>query len=77
MTCFGEAKFILGMDIVKNREDGTISISQEQYIKEILEKYDMLDSTPSKIPMAPTHYRDGEVASDHRNTRLSVPSSGQ
>jgi hypothetical protein len=32
MTDFGEAKFILKMDIVKNREVGTInSLSQEQY----------------------------------------------
>jgi hypothetical protein len=25
----------------------------------------MLDITPSKVPMVPTHYRDGEVAYDH------------
>jgi hypothetical protein len=68
---FGEAKFILGMDIVKNKEAGTISLSQEQYIKEILEKYGMLDITPSKVPMAPTHYRDGEVASDHDKVALT------
>jgi hypothetical protein len=41
----------------------------------------MLDNTPSKVRMAPTHYRDGEVASDygkvgHRNARPSVVSSG-
>jgi hypothetical protein len=29
MTDFGEAKFILGMDIIRNREAGTISLSQE------------------------------------------------
>ena len=73
MTHFGEAKFILGMDIVRNREAGTISLSQEQYTKEILEKYGMLDSTPSKISMAPTHYRDGEVASDQDKEALSPP----
>jgi hypothetical protein len=38
MTDFGEAKFILGMNIVRNKEAGTISLSQEQYTKEILEK---------------------------------------
>jgi hypothetical protein len=63
VTDFGDAKSILGMDTIMNREAGTISLSHEQYRKEILEKYDMLDSTPSKVPMAPTHYRDGEVAS--------------
>jgi hypothetical protein len=30
-----------------------------------MEKYGMLDTTPSKVPMVPTDYRDGEVASDH------------
>jgi hypothetical protein len=38
MTDFGEAKFILGMDIVRNIEAGTTNLSQEQYMKEILEK---------------------------------------
>jgi hypothetical protein len=71
MTDFGEAKFILGMDIIKNTEAGTISLSQEQCTKEIFEKYGMLDSTPSKVPMAPTHYRDGEVASDHDKMALT------
>jgi hypothetical protein len=71
MTDFGEAKFIVRMDIVNNIEEGTISLPLELYIKEILEKYNMLDMTPSKVPMAPTHYRDGEVVSDHDNMALA------
>jgi hypothetical protein len=31
----------------------------------------MLDSTPSKVPMAHAHYRDGEVASDQDNMALT------
>jgi hypothetical protein len=31
----------------------------------------MLDSTPSKVPMAPTHYRDGQVASDQDKVALT------
>jgi hypothetical protein len=50
MTDFGEAKFILGMDIVRNREAWTISLSHEQYTKEILEKFGMLDNTPRRCP---------------------------
>jgi hypothetical protein len=46
ITKFGEAKFIHGMDIVRNKEAWTTSLSQEQYTKEILEKYGMLDITP-------------------------------
>jgi hypothetical protein len=62
MIDFGEAKFILGVDIVRNMEVGTKSLSQEHYTKEILKKYGMLDSTPCKVLMAPIHYRDGGVA---------------
>jgi hypothetical protein len=71
MTDFGEAEFILGIDIVGNGEAETISLSHEQYTKEILEKYGIHDSTPSKVPMAPTHYRDGEVASDQNKVALT------
>jgi hypothetical protein len=84
MTDFGEAKFIFGMDIVINIEIWTTSISHEHYTKELLEKYGIMDNTPSKVRMAPTHYRDGEVASDHdkvaltpHNTKPSVPSLGR
>jgi hypothetical protein len=71
MTTFGEAKFILGMDIVRNTEAWTVNVSQEQYTKDILEKYGMLNITPSKMPMAPMHYRDGEVASDQDKVALT------
>jgi hypothetical protein len=71
MTDFGEAKFILGMKIVMKGDAGTINLSQEHYTEEILEKYDILDITPSKVPMAPTHYRDREVAFDHDKVALS------
>jgi hypothetical protein len=43
------------------------------YTKEILEKYGMLDTTPSKLPMALTHYRDGEFASDQDKVGLTPP----
>jgi hypothetical protein len=37
MTNFGEAKRILGMGIMNNREAGTDSLSHEQHTKEILD----------------------------------------
>jgi hypothetical protein len=39
MADFSEAKLILGMGIVKNKEAWTINLSNEQYTNEILEKY--------------------------------------
>jgi hypothetical protein len=71
MTGFGDAKFILGMNTITDKEAGIISLSQELYTKEILEKYCMLDNTPSKVPMAPTHNRDGDVASDRDKMALT------
>jgi hypothetical protein len=73
MTNFGEAKFILGMDIVRNIKAWTISLSYYNYTKEIMEKYGMLDSTPSKVPIAPTHYRDGEVATKEDKVGFMPP----
>jgi hypothetical protein len=42
-------------------------------MKEILEKYGMLDNMPTKVPIAPTHYRDGKVASDHDKVAFTPP----
>jgi hypothetical protein len=39
------------MDIVRNKEARTIFLSEEQYTKEIFDKYGMLDSTPLKVPI--------------------------
>jgi hypothetical protein len=72
MTDFGEAKFILGIDIVGSIEARTVSHSHEQYTNGILEKYGMMGNTPSKVPMAATHYiMDGEVASDQDKVALT------
>jgi hypothetical protein len=52
-------------------EAWTISPPHEQYTKDIFKKYGMHDNTPSKVPMAPTHYRDGGVASDKDKVALT------
>jgi hypothetical protein len=41
-----------------------------------MEKYGMLDSTLSKVPIAPTHYRDGEVASDQDKVEFVTGTRG-
>jgi hypothetical protein len=47
----GEACWILNMEITCNQNDRTISISQERYIKTILERYGMLECHPIATPM--------------------------
>ena len=51
MKDLGEASRILGMDILRDKDEETLTISQEVYVKKILEKYDMKDCKSSSIPM--------------------------
>lgn len=48
MKDIGAAKFILGMEIIRNKTTGSISINQSRYIRQILEKFGMADSNPVK-----------------------------
>jgi hypothetical protein len=47
----GEARWILNMEIICNRNDRTISISQERYVETILERYGMSEYHPIATPM--------------------------
>jgi hypothetical protein len=53
MTDFGLATSILWMDISGDLPSGTFRLSREQYTTELLEKYGMLDNSPSTLPMSP------------------------
>jgi hypothetical protein len=53
---FGEAKFILGVDIVGNKEAGTINLYHKHDTKNTMENCGMLDITLSKVPKLPTLY---------------------
>jgi hypothetical protein len=70
-TGFGEAMFILGMDIAMNMVADNVNVFHEQDTKELMEKFGMPGITPCKVPMAPTPYRDGEVAIDQDKVALS------
>ncbi|GKB57048.1 retrovirus-related pol polyprotein from transposon TNT 1-94 [Tanacetum coccineum] len=50
MSMMGELKFFLGLQI-KQMEDG-IFFNQSKYIKEMLKKFGLKDSKPTKIPMS-------------------------
>jgi hypothetical protein len=65
MSDFGEAKFILGMAIVGNKEARTISLHHEQHIKEILGKYCKLDKWTARHGRCPWHSRTIETERSH------------
>ena len=39
----GDAKFIVGMSIQRNRDAGTLLLSQKAYVKAVLAKFGMAD----------------------------------
>jgi hypothetical protein len=49
----GPTKFLLGVEITRNRANRTIALSQRQYIVDMLEKYGMTDCNPVKTPFPP------------------------
>ncbi len=59
----GEAKFFLGMEIERNREKGTLVLSQRRFTEELLNKYSMIESKGKSVPMSTALklQRDGEA----------------
>jgi hypothetical protein len=53
MTNLGEMGWILGIQITWDHEKGTLTLSQEKFIKEILERYGMSNSRPISTPALP------------------------
>lgn len=53
MKDLGEAAFILGIEIVRNRSIRTLTINQSQYIKTLLDRFEMDRANPAATPMEP------------------------
>ena len=49
----GEAHYILGIPIKRNRSAGTMSLSQPMYIENILKRFKMENCNPVKTPLEP------------------------
>ena len=45
----GEVRYFLGIKILRNRGRKTIKITQEQYVKDLLTKFNMKESQPRKV----------------------------
>ncbi len=50
MNSLGDLKYILGIQVSRNLRDGSISLCQTEYIKRVLEKFNMNDCKPSSVP---------------------------
>src|SRR6202522_2415405 len=53
ITDLGEAKQIVGLELQRNLKEGTLKLSQTQYIQRTLEKFGMADSHPVNTLMDP------------------------
>ncbi|KAL7280494.1 hypothetical protein ACG7TL_005426 [Trametes sanguinea] len=49
----GELKFMLGVSIVRDREKGTMRLSQRAYAERVLERFGMADCNPVTTPLEP------------------------
>ena len=49
----GEPRYLIGMEITRDHQAGTITLSQRQYILRILEKQQMTDAKPVATPIDP------------------------
>ncbi len=56
MKNLGNAKRILGMEIFRNKAAGTFFLSQEKYIRKVLERFDMLNCKPVLTPLG-AHFK--------------------
>jgi transposase InsO family protein len=52
MKDLGEVNVVLGMRVRRSIKDGWLTIDQEEYAKEVLQKFGMWESKPQQIPMS-------------------------
>jgi hypothetical protein len=53
MKDLGEPRLLLGIQISRDRQAGTLTLSQENYINNILAKFGYTDLAPTKTPLDP------------------------
>ena len=51
MTDLGDLKYILGIQVIRDRENGTVKLTQKEYIKRVLEKYRIEQGRVMKSPI--------------------------
>ena len=51
MKDLGEASFVLGIEIHRDRSKGVLGLSQKAYIEKILKKFNMRKYSPSPAPI--------------------------
>jgi len=78
MKDLGEAKRILGIDIIRDRQKGTITLLQFEYLKRVVEVFGMENRKPISTPIPP-YFKlcvvKGELLKDEEKYMKGVPYS--
>ena len=72
MTDMGDVSLVLGMQVTRDRKYKTLTISQENYTKSILERFGMTDCKPSSTPGFGSELSTKPVSYTH----LTLPTKG-
>ena len=71
-------KHILGMKITRNRECGKLWLSEEKYIEQVLERFNMHNAKPVSTPLA-SHFKlcrqDCPHTKQEKEKMSSIPGS--
>ena len=51
MKDIGEASYVLGVQILRDRKSRTLSINQEKYLRSVLKKFGMHNCNPAPTPL--------------------------
>lgn len=82
MTDIGEAKFVLGFQIIRDRKNKKIWINQKSYLEQILKRFNMQECNPISVPMNPNERlskkpRTKNKRRDCKDEKRSIPGSGR
>ena len=68
----GELQFLIGMEISLNRAEGTVTLSQKQYMRKIMEKHQMTELKLVVTPMDPNTVllKQTDTQEDPRSSHL-------
>ena len=50
MTDMGDVSLVLGMEVTRDHTKGTVTVTQENYVKSLLERYGMGNCNPAHTP---------------------------
>ncbi|GAA0166906.1 hypothetical protein LIER_21961 [Lithospermum erythrorhizon] len=71
MKDLGRAKNILGMEITRDRKQWMLWLSQEKYILQVLERFNMESSKPVSCSLG-AHFKLSSKLSPRRNMMSSI-----